>query len=70
MDAKDLRFPMLCPVCHDVSGAPFRVSVGDDKLAIDLRCNSCHHEWMISVNSPPLMLTPKADRRSSDKSAV
>ena len=70
MDAHDWRFPMPCPVCNAVSGAPFRVSVGHGKLAIDLRCNSCQHEWTASTTSPPLVLTPKPDRRNTDDTAT
>ena len=63
MNARDWRFPMACPNCDALAGTPHAVRPDPETLSLDLRCNACQHEWVISAPSPPVYLLAKLDRR-------
>ena len=65
MNARDWRFPMLCPNCSTEGGTPYRVQTEATTLTLDLRCRDCRHEWQIAAPSPSLFLKAKHDRRKS-----
>lgn len=63
MQAKDWHFPMPCPVCGVVTRAPYRAWTGDAVLWVELRCDTCRHEWTLTAPAPTVILMPQSDRR-------
>jgi hypothetical protein len=64
MDAKDWRFPTICPACNAKAGRPVRVAKPALRIEISVRCDACAQEWTIDCDDPPLILIQKPDRRS------
>ena len=65
MEVKDWRFPMACPKCQAAAGFPIRVTP-DVVITADIFCRACHHQWMLSAVSPPLLLRQKKDLRLAE----
>ncbi len=67
-EARDWRFPLACPSCRANTGTPVRVGKpSDPRIEIFVRCDTCAHEWKLECPAPPLILKPKADRRTSSE---
>lgn len=62
-EARDWRFPIVCPACLAIAGSPLRISQNPEGVEISVRCEKCAWEWTISSDMPPLILKPKPDRR-------
>lgn len=63
-DARDWRFPAVCPTCLNKAGMPVRLAEPRENFVeIWVRCEGCAHEWKLSSDAPPLILRPKPDRR-------
>jgi hypothetical protein len=52
MNAKDWRFPMICPQCESPAGRPLAVQIENRELVLRLHCVSCAHEWAVSAPAP------------------
>jgi hypothetical protein len=66
-DAKDWRFPAVCPTCMTRAGTPVRVAERREHFVeMWIRCDQCAFEWKISSDAPPLFLKPKPDRRAAE----
>jgi len=65
MEIQDWRFPMACPKCQAATGFPYQVST-DRLITAEIRCRSCHHQWVLSAPSPPFFLRRKTDLRQTD----
>ncbi|HUQ89104.1 MAG TPA: hypothetical protein VM096_16215 [Vicinamibacterales bacterium] len=63
MDPRDWRFPMACPLCRVEAGKPVRVVTDAAVLVVEVRCESCRHDWALSAPSPALLFHRKDDRR-------
>jgi hypothetical protein len=63
MDAKNWRFPMVCPTCKAVTGRPFRAVTHANDLIVSVRCDACQFAWEISAPAPLIFFRPKPDRR-------
>jgi hypothetical protein len=64
-DAKDWRFPAVCPRCLNKAGNPVRVAAHREQFVeIWVGCEGCKHEWKLTADAPPLLLKRKPDRRA------
>jgi hypothetical protein len=62
MEVKDWRFPMACPKCQAATAFPYNVTT-DGLIIVDIRCRSCHHQWVLSSPMPPFFLRQKEEFR-------
>jgi len=60
-----LIFPLECPACKKVSGAPYRASTMlNGGVRVEVRCRDCGHDWCCTIPSqldPEMRIKP--DRR-------
>ena len=67
-ECESLDFPVSCPLCSNVAGAPYRATtVPQSGIMILLRCKACGHEWdcMMPSSGPDAILRPRSDRRQA-----
>ena len=64
-ECESLEFPLMCPLCGNTAGSPYRAStVQHNGIVILLRCKACGHEWdCMMPASVPDAIRPRTDRR-------